>query len=88
MNNVDQILEKVDLRNKASIQEAASELIGMNNVSEGDNVTVVDGSTLAYEGQVGKVTKIDKDTGLAFVKFPNAAEPVPFMCSLLVPVGK
>jgi transcription antitermination factor NusG len=88
MNKVDQILERVDLKSKTSIQEAASEMIGMNNVSEGDDVTVVDGSTFPYEGQVGKVTKIDKDTGLAHVKFPSAAEPVPFLCSLLVPVGK
>ena len=88
MNNVEQIIQKVDLRNKASIQEAADQLIGLNNVSEGDNVTVTDDSTYPYEGQVGKVTKVDKDTGMAFVKFANNSEPVPFMTSLLLPVGK
>jgi transcription antitermination factor NusG len=86
MNNVEQILEKVDPRNRASVQEAANQLIGLNNISEGDSVTVTDDSTLPYEGQVGKVTSIDRETGMAMVKFPNTAESVPFMTSLLIPI--
>lgn len=86
MNNVEKILEKVDPRNKASIQEAANQLIGLNNVSEGDEVTVTDGSTYPYEGQKGKVTRIDKNTGMALVKFPNCADPVALVTSLLIPI--
>ena len=84
-NTLQQIIDRVDPKVPASIQEAASELIGLS-ISEGDNVTVVDGSTLPYEGQVGQVVKIDKDTGFAHVKFPNAKEPVPFLAGLLVPI--
>jgi transcription antitermination factor NusG len=86
MKTVAQILEAVDPRNKASVMEAASELIGLNNVSEGDEVTITDCSTYPYEGQIGKVTKIDKETGMAHVKFPNANEAVPFLTSLLIPL--
>ena len=86
MNNVEQIIEKVDPRNKASIQEAVSQLVGLNNVSEGDEVTVTDDSTYGYEGQVGKVTKLDRDSGMAMVKFPACSEPVAFFTSLLIPI--
>lgn len=86
MNTVDNILEKVDPKNRASIQEAASALIGLNNIAEGDTVTITDGSTYPYEGQTGKVVSIDKATGMSKVKFPNNENPVDMITSLLIPI--
>lgn len=88
MNNIEEIISKVDLKNRASIQEAANQLIGLNSVSEGDEVTVTDNNYYAFEGQVGRVTKVDAEQGVAHVKFPNMAEPVVMMTNLLIPVNK
>jgi len=86
--NIEAIISKVDLRNKASIMEAANQLIGLNNVSEGDEVTVTDNDYYPFEGQVGRVTKVVPEQGVAHVKFPNVAEPVVMMTNLLIPVNK
>lgn len=85
-SDIEKVINKVDPKNRASIQEAANALIGLNSVVEGDTVTVTDDSTLPYEGQTGKVITIDRNSGMAMVKFPNAADPVPMMVNLLIPI--
>lgn len=81
--NIKDIVNKVRVGDKASITEAAKEILGLNNVSVGSTVAIVDDPTFPCAGLSGKVQSIDN--GMAVVKFDNGTE-VPLQVNQLLPL--
>lgn len=79
--NIKQIVDKVRLGDAKSIKEAATAALGLNNVSVGSTVAVVDDPTFPYAGLSGKVKSIDN--GMATVAFDNGNE-VPLQVNQLL----
>ena len=75
--NAKQILEKalgVDLKKPQTIVEAANTALGLNNVTVGCEVAIIDDPTFPTSGLKGKVKKIDLDSGTATVQLHNGDE--------------
>jgi hypothetical protein len=83
MNKIEQILEKIDLRQPDTVQAALAEAMNDNNVSVGTTVAVVGDPTYPYDGLKGKVKSING--GFAEVEFDNKTT-APLHINLLVPV--
>lgn len=84
--NAKQILEKalgVDLKKPQTIIEAAHMALGLNNVTVGCEVAIIDDPTFPTAGLKGKVMKIDLESGLATVKLHNGDE-VPLQINQLI----
>ena len=84
--NAKQILEKalgVDLKKPQSIVEAANMALGLNNVTVGSEVAIIDDPTFPTSGLKGKVKKIDLESGTASVQLHNGDE-VPLLVNQLI----
>ena len=85
--NTKQILESaigtVDLKKPHTITEAAKMALGLNNVTVGSDVAIIDDPTFPTAGLKGKVKKINTDTGLATVALHNGDE-VPLQVNQLI----
>lgn len=85
--NTQKLLEKAlkhaDLNKPQSIVEAANMALGLNNVSVGSEVAVIDDPTFPTAGLSGKVKKIDLNSGLATVQLHNGDE-VPLQVNQLI----
>ena len=85
MKSISQIVESVDLKKPATIEQALCESIGDTGVKSGGSVAVLDDPTYPYAGQRGTVVSVDDSHGVAKVKFPNGAE-VNLQSTILIPL--
>jgi len=86
-NAVNEAIAKVDLRSETSIQEAASMLLGGNNIKPGDKVVQInDNDSFPYQGIKGTAKGASsKGSGWTDVEYPDGVV-VPVMTNLLLPV--
>jgi transcription antitermination factor NusG len=71
MKEASVFIGRVDLKNPATIQEAANEALGLCGLKVGSKVAVLDDPTWPYAGQAGVVTEIDENSGTSKVKMAN-----------------
>jgi hypothetical protein len=77
----EKLMESVDLRKPSTIIEAANQALGLNGVSVGCEVAIIDDPTFPTAGLKGKVKKIDN--GLATVELHNG-DQVPLQVNQLI----
>lgn len=87
MSDILKIIEKIDLKNQASIDAALAEAMNDNNLKVGSKVTSFGdgGQTNELDGQVGTIQAINN--GYADVKYDNLARPVPLLLNMLLPAS-
>jgi preprotein translocase subunit YajC len=78
---VEYIRTNVDLARPTTITEAANMAIGLNNVSVGSDVAVINDPTFPTAGLKGKVKSIDN--GFAYVELHDGTV-VPLQINLLI----
>lgn len=80
---LERALASVDVKKPHTITEAANMALGLNNVTVGCNVAIIDDPTFPTAGLSGKVKKVDIETGLATVQLQNGDE-VPLQVNQLI----
>lgn len=78
---VESLIDRVNLKKPHTISEAANQALGLNGVSVGSEVAIIDDPTFPTAGLKGKVKKIDN--GLATVELHNG-DQVPLQVNQLI----
>jgi transcription antitermination factor NusG len=83
MNNIDQMLEKIDLAKPETIDSALVESI-QPTIKKGDTVAIMQDPTFPFDGLKGKVVGMRADNGYAQIEFANGMK-LDCITSLLIP---